>query len=131
MTDLTSSETLQAKPRADIISFFILHDFWIIGESIRKLERSRENSGMKEEALREVKSNLITLYKKVRPHFIKNDKAKGWYEAVRLAKTYEELEGPIDAIQDYLWNDLKITKADNYKNYDRTNVENENRDKGL
>lgn len=96
---------------------------------------SRQGTGDYALNLLRAKSALKVLLYSLKPRMARlAEKSQEYsFKPDEITKSIEDdkLGDVIDALLDYLENDLRLTKIDTRKNYDRTDVEAENMDKGL
>jgi len=133
--NLVSSETLQAKPRADIAGFFILADFYTLNESLRIYEYNKSiNSGLTYKDKQKMLADLKVLYYKIKNHYIKKNKLKaieveGYLNDTKQHEDEKTTEIVLELFR-YLEEDLGLTKIATRGNYDRTNIVKSNKHHG-
>lgn len=118
--------TYSGSPR-QTIQFLILQYQDIASRNELNYLYAAENSGGRETNMRKWKGALHALYRKLKTRMKKRD---GYNGDVRKLINDNPNEA-FDLLNEYLEDDLKLTKIDTTKQYDRQNIETENEEKGL
>lgn len=96
-----------------------------------RYQQAQPNSGEQEKHRIRTKSSINVLLAMLKARIDKREKQGYYYKEIKDLIDGKEYEQAIHIILRYLEQDLRLTKIDNTRDYDRTNAELENAEKGL
>jgi len=130
MVNFNNESTITTAPQ-DIVKIMILERRKYVCDAMEHYFK-QEGNGISP-SLSLVRSRMIALFYEIQAS-LKRDKDKNEYEEIKKqifeSKDIEELQTSLGELNKW-FDDKRLTRIDTIKNYDSTNVETENREKGV